>query len=368
MGLCKSQSSTRAELAGSRPTLQDCDARLLSPPYAAWTLAPFVSRDGLTWKLLGDAKPIKAELDIRDLYLPNIHFEPCGGLYKWNGHYFVCGQNALGSWQPHQGRIIRMFRSTDFADWKPTNSIGFVRSNQHEYLGPGRSLEGEQTHEAISVWNRKNVLLGVYGQWHGAKEWKDISVDLGFVIANDGLNFREPAHDWRFLERGKDGEWDQGGLLQGQGFENIGDQSFLYYGAWDPRARGTARGGVGIATLPRDRFGELVVDNRGKGPGDYQTPYIVSELVTKSLDSSPNKTKRLFVNADGLGPKQLCLLNCSMRKRIRSRNSRANALPSFQDRDFKLRFFGAVKPMCVVCLQIIEFIFALMVAKIPVSD
>ncbi len=110
------------------------------------------------------------------------------------------------------------------------------------------------------------MLLGVYGQWHGAKEWKDISVDLGFVIANDGLNFREPAHDWRFLERGKDGEWDQGGLLQGQGFENIGDQSFLYYGAWDPRARGTARGGVGIATLPRDRFGELVVDNRGKGP------------------------------------------------------------------------------------------------------
>lgn len=127
-----------------------------------------------------------------------------------------------------------------------------MRVQQHELLGPGRSREGEQNHEAISVWHRGNVLLGVSGRWHGAKDWKDVTVDLGFVMSNDGLRFREPLHEWTFLKRGSDGEWDQGGLLQGQGFENIGAQTLIYYGAWDPRNWQGAppRGGVGIATLP----------------------------------------------------------------------------------------------------------------------
>lgn len=269
------------------------------------TLAPFASTDGLHWKLLVDAKPLKAELRVEDLVLPAVHFEPCGGLYKWDGMYFICGQNALNATRPYQGRVTRMYRSTDFVHWSQTNSIGFIRTPQHTPLGPGRSLEGEQTHEGISVWNRRNVLLGIVGLWHGAKEWKDITIDLGFVVSNDGLNFREPAHEWTFLNRGEDGEWDQGGLLQGQGFENIGDETFIYYGAWDPRPTGgppQPRGGVGIAVLPRDRFGCLVVETVGKGPGDYQLPEITSEFITAALPVKADSTHHFHLNADGLGP------------------------------------------------------------------
>jgi hypothetical protein len=143
-------------------------------------------------------------------------------------------------------------------------------------------------------------LLGVYGRWHGAAEWKDVTVDLGLVLSNDGLHFREPRHEWTFIERGKDGAWDQGGLLQGQGFENIREQTLIYYGAWDPRGTGgpeVPRGGVGIATLPRDRFADLVVDTSGEGPGDYQMPRITAELVTAAL---PVKAPRFFINARGL--------------------------------------------------------------------
>jgi len=50
------------------------------------------------------------------------------------------------------------------------------------------------------VWNRRNILLGLVGLWHGAKEWKDISIDLGFVCSNDGINFREPAQLQAFIE------------------------------------------------------------------------------------------------------------------------------------------------------------------------
>lgn len=267
------------------------------------TLAPFTSADGLTWKLVKPTKTRNAELRKQDLVLPAIHFEPCGGLYLWDGLYYVSGQNSMNAARPYHGRVARTYHSADFTHWSQTNSLSFVRDAQHTLLGPGRSREGEQTHEGISVWNRGNVLLGISGIWHGAKEWKDVTIDLGFVVSNDGLHFREPSHEWTFLKHGKDGEWDQGGLIQGQGFENIGDQTFIYYGAWDPRhwTEEPVRGGVGIATLPRDRFADLVVEEAGKGPGDYQLPEITSECTTLAIPLPPQAKHRFYINAHGLG-------------------------------------------------------------------
>ncbi len=264
------------------------------------TLLPFVSADGLKWRAMKDVKPVKGELRKQDLLVPGFHLEPACGLYQWDGQYFLTAQNAMPSTHHYQGRVVRLHRSADFVDWSATSTLAFVRTPQHEYLGAGKSREGEQNHEGISVWNRGNLLLGIYGRWHGAAAWKDVTVDLGFVLSNDGHNFREPKHEWTLLERGKDGEWDQGGVIQGQGFENIGEQTFVYYGAWDPRGTGGAevkRGGVGIAVLPRDRFADLVVDTSGEGQGDYQMPKVTAELVTESLAV---KTPRFFVNADGL--------------------------------------------------------------------
>jgi hypothetical protein len=267
------------------------------------TFAPYGSKDGVRWQLLLDAEPRDNELLPADMVLPALHFEPVGGLYKWDGLYHLSGQNAIIATRPYHGRVVRKFISSDFVNWSPASAIGFVRHQQHLLLGPGRSREGEQNHEAVSVWNRGNVLVGISGIWHGAKEWGKVTVDLGLVISNDGIRFRQPAHEWTFLERGEDGEWDQGGLLQGQGFENVGDQTFIYYGAWDPRAwqKSPPRGGVGIATLPRDRFADLRVDETTKGAGNYQVPDPVSEFLTASIDRNAGARQRFHINAYGLG-------------------------------------------------------------------
>lgn len=265
------------------------------------TLLPFVSADGLTWRPVKEVKPMKGELRAADLLVPGFHLEPACGLYQWDGQYFLTAQNAMPHTHHYQGRVVRLHRSADFVNWSATSTLAFVRTAQHDYLGAGRSREGEQNHEGIAVWNRGNVLLGVYGRWHGAAEWKDVTVDLGFVLSNDGHRFREPKHEWTLLKRGEDGAWDQGGVLQGQGFENIGEQTFLYYGAWDPRGTGgpeVKRGGVGIALLERDRFADLRVDTSGEGPGDYQLPQVTAELVTAAFAAGK---RPLFVNAAGLG-------------------------------------------------------------------
>lgn len=276
------------------------------------TLVPFVSADGLSWQPVGGVKAVRGELKKEDLFLPLVHFEPAGGLYQWQGQFFASGQNAMPGVQVYQGRVCRTYRSADFEVWSGTSSVAFLRNSQNEYLGPGRSREGEQTHEGISVWNRGNVLLGVTGLWHGAKEWRDVTIDLGLVLSQDGVHFSEPKAEWTFIERGPDGAWDQGGLLQGQGFENVGEETWIYYGAWDPRHTGGAprpRGGVGIAVLPRDRFAALKVDESGLGPGDYQAVEITSELVTQGIAVVQPE---FFVNASGLSERarlRLELLN-----------------------------------------------------------
>lgn len=265
------------------------------------TLAPFVSADGLNWKLLSDAKPVNAEMAETATVVPPLHFEPVGGLYKWDGLYYLSGQNAIFAARPYHGRVSRTYASGDFTSWTQTSAIQFVRSPQHDLLGPGKSRIGEQTHEGISVWNRRNVLVGISGMWHGTAEWEDLTIDLGFVVSNDGVHFREPVHEHIFLKRGADEDWDAGGLLQAQGFENVGDKTFLYYGAWNPQVweKSPPRGGVGIAMLPRDRFADLVVDKTTEGPGDYQMKKTKSSLLTAAVPLTSG-SHRFYVNADGL--------------------------------------------------------------------
>lgn len=260
------------------------------------TLVPYASADGFTWKSLVPITPQNAELPESQLLLPPMHIEPAGGLFKWDGMYVSSGQNPFPGTRPTHARIVRQFRSRDFVEWSQTSHVAFVRAGQYDLQPVGNA--GRQSHEGISVWNRGNVLLGLMGLWQGKTgQWPEITIDLAFVISNDGLQFREPIEERVYIPIGPDGAWDQGGLVQGQGFENVGDKTYLYYGAWDPRTWSgyevpiPARGGVGLATLPRDRFGDLRVRDYGEG---------ASEFITTSLPVNAGERRRFYLNADGL--------------------------------------------------------------------
>ncbi|MSU64949.1 MAG: hypothetical protein EXS38_02340 [Opitutus sp.] len=265
------------------------------------TLGTLFSADGLRWRIATGAVPIRGLLRREDLLLPQHHFEAAGGLYKWDGIFYATGQSGPPTGQPadtpsghgpgtYRGREVLLHRSRDFIAWEPTARVAFLREGQRP--ATAKYGEGEETHEGVSVWHRGNVLLGLYGLWHGGADWKQRTLDLGFLVSNDGMTFREPQPERAILRRGEDGEWDQGGLLQGQGFANVGEQTYIWYGAWDPRP-GLAyppRGGVGLAVLPRDRFAAFRVRNGAQS----------AELVTTKVRTRSSRP-RLFLNVEGLG-------------------------------------------------------------------
>ena len=256
------------------------------------TSIPLFSADGLRWKTGKEVHFDKGVMDESGLSMPPVYFEQ-GGLYKWKGAYHLAGQQ-FSWWVPDSkpvGRVMTIFRSPDLLSWDPSMAYSFRRDI---YVNPpAKANEAEEAHLASSVWHRGNVLLGLYGLWHGAKEWEKRSMDLGFMFSNDGINFREPLRDFAIIPKGEEGTWDQGGLLQGQGFANVGEKTYIWYGSWDmTKPSYPPRGGVGLVTLRRDGFGYLGASSKRSD----------AHFITRTIEKSEltDKKQKLYLNLDGV--------------------------------------------------------------------
>lgn len=245
------------------------------------------SADGLSWKVVGD-RPANAEGE---------RFE-VSSLYRFGDSYYSTGQLASPwAWRPDGskvGRVMLGYRSTDFDHWSQAKAFSFARPGQ--LTEP--PIKGQQTHMGAGLWNRGNVLVGLYGMWQdapapppkGAKSWNEgVTIDLGLVLSNDGIHFREPVPDFKIIPRGKPGEWDDIALLQGHAFVNEGDQTMIWYSHWDTGGR-LKDMEIGLATLRRDGFGYL----------SRQFTNTIAHCVTSPLSG---KELSLFANAENLSAK-----------------------------------------------------------------
>ena len=257
----------------------------IGPPEKRWgSFVCATSADGLRWKVVGD-RPANAGGE---------RFE-VSGLYRFGEFYYASGQ-LLSPWlfRPDGqtiGRAMRIYRSPDFVHWDQTTALGFARAGQLI----AQPLPGQQTHMGAGIWNRGNVLVGIYGQWQdppqrppkGAKSHLlGTRIDLGLIVSNDGIHWREPAPDFKIIARGGKGQWDSIALLQGHAFANVGEQTYLWYAHWD--CDGEFRNqDIGLATLRRDSFGFL----------SAQTTGATARCETSFFDASDGA--KLFVNVEG---------------------------------------------------------------------
>lgn len=252
------------------------------------TIYPLWSADGLRWKLAGKAPKKRAYDETEAPFTAQRIFE-IGGFYKFDGIYYAIGQEtAPDITMPNgdfTGRTVVTHWSGDFVRWSQERSFSFQRYGYRS----GKMSQVEEAHEGASVWNRGNVLIGLYGQWHGSPERSQWRLDLGLLVSNNGVHFREPVADHVFLKHGDGSAWDRNGLLQGQGMVNFGDKTHIYYGAWDPSIGQVTHGEVGLATVERDRFGFLSTKSPGEG-----------SLVTAPVHP-PRAGASLSLNASELG-------------------------------------------------------------------
>jgi hypothetical protein len=241
------------------------------------------SADGLTWKVVGD-RPANAG---------NERFE-VSGLYRFGNFYYTTGQ-LISPWNwradgSPQSRVMLAYRSPDFNTWTNSKALSFARVGQLT----ATPVTGQQTHMGAGLWNRGNVLVGLYGMWQdasapppkGASHLLGVHIDLGLIVSDDGIHFREPVPDFKVIARGGESDWDNIALLQGHAFVNEGDQTMIWYSHWDTGAT-MKNMNIGLATLRRDGFGYL---SRMEGKND-------AEFETTSF--TIGKNGKLIVNVDG---------------------------------------------------------------------
>jgi len=263
-----------------------------------------VSRDGLEWTPLRDEGIVP---QIQEVFTA----------YKFKGNYHVGGQQASpllrlpmqtiprGKVHGLGPRTFVVSRSPRIDRWTLENTKAFFKPmrSSSPYL---EGWDGEEVH-AVKVTTYRNVCLGVYGQWHhppvaDEEGWETkydgnaVSVDLGLIISNDGLNYREPAPGFILLARDQELRWDRDYkdnedkdnilLIQGP-LINTDQLTHLYYAASTPGGNvAEAKLNIGLATWPRDRFGYLS---------------LIDEKTTGQFVSCPleyEQGMKLYVNAD----------------------------------------------------------------------
>jgi hypothetical protein len=242
------------------------------------------SADGLSWKVVGD-RPMNAGGE---------RFE-VSGLYRFGNFYYTPGQ-LISPWSWRMdgtgiGRVMLTYRSPDFRNWSRAKATAFARPGQLT----STPIAGQQTHMGAGLWNRGNVLVGLYGMWQDAdrrpedgKYWnKGVAIDLGLIVSNDGIHFREPVPDHKVIARGSEGEWDSIALLQGHAFVNVGDCTMMWYSHWDTGGK-LQNMEIGLATMRRDGFGYLSRKVSGS------PAHIVTAPIATTADA------RISINVEGV--------------------------------------------------------------------
>jgi len=270
--------------------------KMFSENHHGTKVVPFlaVSADGLRWKILSHPKHRGVSL------------------YRFNGLYhsaFVMYTAELPGGFPG-GRVMGVIRSSDFKNWAGEPCLAFHRANYFEYP-PEIS---QQVHTPAGFWNRGNAIIGVYGQIYqvdakpGTKfarlgsGMEDARENLGLFISNNGLHFREPIPGFKIVARGEEGQWDGGSMMPANAFVNVGEHTYLYYGAWDNGlCFDNSAGDVGLAFWRRDGLGFVRIRGESADTAEhkYSPQHEKSPAIMQTEAIIPTgRDQKVFVNFD----------------------------------------------------------------------
>ncbi len=252
-----------------------------------WSKTLAWSADGITWKRDGTAYGEKLRAPFNDI--SQVLFDPDdpdeSRRWKAYGQLFV--------------------PRSDGKRWPGTRNIGLAHGASAArvedaanpiVLSPVEGIDEELHFAAVQKIGGSYLMLFESDRF----EKNPIHGDLRLAVSNDGEHFRRVHPHTPILETGPKGMWDENMLVTSTaGWQHVGDEHWIFYfgcprtyNSWPAQySVGGDRMGsrfapvfLGVATLPRDRFGYA------EGPGDV-------EIESSTFAATPSSN--LWLNADG---------------------------------------------------------------------
>lgn len=278
-----------------------------------WVVRTAASPDGLKWTELPGLVSGEKFAELASLYKHD-------GLYIVNSHI-----RSRGEGDRQEGRQGYAWVSPDFVHWLPQSAPSFKTAEPKD--GSGWGTHGQsgddylQVHLGVGATSFGNVTVGLYGMWYQRQpNWGEngINCDLGLVISHDGLHFDEVVKGRAFIRSDESPADPVPGrsyptiLCQTNSILNVGDETWIYHGRW--RNVDFQRlqypgyiakdywGGVGLARLPRDRWGALALSSEEEAGGVWTTHVTLPADAGLTLNASGISGLRITVADERFQP------------------------------------------------------------------
>jgi hypothetical protein len=215
----------------------------------------------------------------------DVFYDPVRAEYAIYAKMWMDGPDGGAAWKHGLGRIT----SKDFLSW----------SRPRFLLGPDdKDAPGVEFHTSpVFFYQDRYLCLNqiFYRRLKGA-------IDIELMTSKDGLAWERNFREHPFLGRSKHGLFDSRSIFTNSTPVILDDEIRFYYGAYNQspvggvRSAPGERSGVGLATIPRDRFAGLRPVPRSDQPTLRKPLENIGQVTLRPLDLKG--CKEITLNAD----------------------------------------------------------------------
>lgn len=215
----------------------------------------------------------------------DVFYDPLRGVYAIYGKMWMDAPDGTAAWKHGMGRI----ESKDFLHWSKPQFL----------LAPDDQDAPDTEFHTSPVFYHANRYFCLNQIMNRRAKG---AIDIELMTSRDGLvwerSFRQPY----FLARSETGHFDSRCLFSNSTPIILDDEIRFYYGAYNQspvggvRSEAGHRSGVGLATIPRDRFAGIRPVPKSDQPTLKKPLESIGQITMKPLDLTGVKT--IAVNAD----------------------------------------------------------------------
>ena len=273
---------------GQRPGL--CVA--FSPDGIGWTKHPEAPLLSIAYGSSGDDVPLTTDRD-RVWAVPlsmsdgtDVFFDPLRGVYVWYGKMWIDGPDGRMAWKHAMGRT----QSPDFLDWSTPQLVCTPDDDDPPHA------EFHTTpvfyHEGVYICLNQILDRGVGGG----------VIDVELMLSRDGYDWQRPFRNEFFLPRGATGTFEGGSIFTNATPVMLEEEMRFYYGGYSAGAtsgdNSRHASGVGLATLPRDRFAGIAPQARTDLSTQRQPVQGVGQVTLEKISITALHAMTLNANAE----------------------------------------------------------------------